>query len=308
MSFGPSPQDIRILVCIPAYNEAETIGEVIKKAKSYASELIVYDDGSIDNTYEVAKSAGADIIIRNPVNNGYGVAIRSLFQVAREKNADVMVTLDSDGQHNAEQIPKILQPVLREGFDIVLGSRFLTSSDSQKVPKYRNIGIKTITKLAQSASYPDVTDSQNGFRAYSKDALLKLNLFENGMPVSTEILLKAREKGLSIKEVPITVNYDLPGTSTHNSLIHGLGILFTIIQFISLRHPLTFYGLPGIALLIIAAVFTNIALNLFSQNGYVSTNLIMVSVGSGVVGAVLLVTSTILYTIRALFRGRIRDV
>jgi glycosyltransferase involved in cell wall biosynthesis len=294
----------RVLVCIPAYNESKTIGDIILKAKNYATEIIVYDDGSTDNTFEVAKAAGADNVIRSPENSGYGVAIRTLFQAAKERNADIMVTIDSDGQHNPNQIPDIVKPIIEENYEIVAGSRFLDHKDTQRVPRYRSLGIKTITKLTQSASYNNITDSQNGFRAYSKNALSKLNLFENGMPVSSEILLKAKQKGLSIKEVPITVSYDLEGTSSQHPALHGADLVFTLIQFISLRHPLASYGIPGVALLIIAAVFANTALDLFSEKGYVSTNLIMVSVGSGVIGVVLLVTSTILYTLTAVLKGR----
>jgi glycosyltransferase involved in cell wall biosynthesis len=301
-------QKPRILVCIPAYNESKTIRDIILKAKNYATEVIVYDDGSTDNTYDVAKAAGADNIIRSPENNGYGVAIRTLFQVARERNADIMVTIDSDGQHNPDQIPDIVKPIIEEGFEMVVGSRFLNHEDTQKVPKYRSFGLKTITRLTQSASYNSITDSQNGLRAYSKKALSKLNLYENGMPVSSEILLKAKEKNLSVKEVPITVSYDIQDTSSQNPALHGAGLVFTLMQFISLRHPLASYGIPGVALLIVAAVFANTALDLFSKNGYVSTNLVMVAVGSVVIGAVLLVTSTILYTLTALLRGRLKDV
>jgi glycosyltransferase involved in cell wall biosynthesis len=301
-------QKPRILVCIPAYNESKTIRDIILKAKNYATEIIVYDDGSTDNTYDVAKAAGADNIIRSPENSGYGVAIRTLFQAARERDADIMVTIDSDGQHNPDQIPDIVKPIIEEGFEMVVGSRFLNHEDTQRVPKYRSFGLKTITRLTQSASYNSITDSQNGLRAYSKKALSKLNLYENGMPVSSEILLKAKEKNLSVKEVPITVSYDIQGTSSQNPALHGAGLVFTLMQFISLRHPLASYGIPGVALLIVAALFANNALDLFSKNGYVSTNLIMVSVGSGVIGAVLLVTSTILYTLTALLKGRIKDV
>jgi glycosyltransferase involved in cell wall biosynthesis len=293
----------RIIVCIPAHNESNAIGEIVRKARNYATEIIVYDDGSTDNTYDIAMAAGADNIIRSPVNNGYGVAIRSLFQAAREKNADIMVTIDSDGQHYPEQIPDLIKPIIEEGIDMVIGSRFLSPNDTRRVPRYRSLGIRTITKLAQSASYNNITDSQNGFRAYSRNALLKLTLFENGMPVSSEILLNAKQKNLTVKEVPITVRYDIGEKSSQNPLFHGAGLVSALIQFISLHHPLASYGIPGIVLLIVAAIFANIALDLISKNGYVSTNLVMASVGSGVIGAVLLVTSTILYTLTALLKG-----
>jgi len=295
----------KIIICIPAFNEGKTISDIVNKSKKYANEVIVYDDGSTDDTYEVTKSTGATVI-RNPENKGYGVAIRSLFQAAREQDADVMVTLDSDGQHNPDQIPDLVEPILKQGFDLVIGSRFLKRDNKVKVPRYRSFGVKTITKLAQSASYSGISDSQSGFRAYSKNALSKINLFEDGMAVSTEILLRAKEKNLLSTEVPITINYDIKDTSTHNPITHGIGVLYSVFQFISLRHPLAFYGLPGIALLGFAAYFIKHALNLFSETGYVSTNLILVSVGIAVVGVVLLATAAILYTLIALLRGRIK--
>jgi len=298
--------DARILVCIPAFNEAKSITEIISKSKKYASGVIVYDDGSSDDTSEVAKSAGA-IVIRNPENKGYGVAIRSLFQAAKEQDADIMVTLDSDGQHDPDQIAEVIEP-LKQGFDIVIGSRFLKRDGKQKVPRYRSFGIKTITKLTQAASYHGLTDSQSGFRAYNKNALSKINLFEDGMAVSVEILLRAKEKNLSTVEVPITISYDSRDTSTHNPISHGIGVLYSVFQFISLRHPLAFYGLPGIALLGIAAYFLKNALHLFSTTGYVSTNMILISVGIAVVGVVLLATAAIVYTLIALLRGKIKTL
>ena len=300
-----STEDARILVCIPAFNEARSIAEIISKAKKYASGVIIYDDGSADDTPDVAESAGATVI-RNPENKGYGVAIRSLFQAAKEQDADIMITLDSDGQHDPDQIPQVIEP-LKQGFDIVIGSRFLKRDGKQKIPRYRSFGIKTITRLTQAASYNSLTDSQSGFRAYNKNALSKINLFEDGMAVSTEILLRASEKKLLATEVPITINYDIKDTSTHNPISHGIRVAYSVFQFVSLRHPLAFYGLPGIVLLGIAAFFMRHALTLFSESGYVSTNLILISVGIAVVGVVLLATAAILYTLIALLKGKVNN-
>ncbi len=294
----------KILICIPAFNEANSIADIITKSRQYGDEVIVYDDGSGDDTYEVATSAGASVI-RNSENKGYGVAIRSLFQAAKEKEADIMVTLDSDGQHNPEQIPELIEP-LKQGYDLVVGSRYLRNDDKVKVPRLRSFGIRTITKLTQSASYKGITDSQSGFRAYNKNALSSINLFADGMSVSTEILLRASEKKLSIIEVPITINYDLKDTSTHNPISHGISVLYSVLQHLSLRHPLAFYGLPGIALLGVAALFLRNALHLFSTTGYVSTNMILISVGIAVVGVILLATGAIVYTLVALLKGRVK--
>jgi len=300
-----SNPDVKVLVCIPAFNESRSIAEIINKAKIYADGVIVYDDGSTDDTYELAKTAGATVI-KSPKNSGYGTAIRDLFQAARGQNADIMITLDSDGQHNPDHIPRLIEPLRTQNYDIVIGSRFLSKDDKEKVPRYRSLGIKTITKLTQSASYSGLTDSQSGFRAYNKKALTKINLFEDGMAVSTEILLRAREKNLLATEVPITINYETDDTSTHNPISHGIGVLYSVLQYISLRHPLAFYGLPGIALLGVAALFLKNALHLFSTTGYVSTNMILISIGIAVVGVVLLATAAIVYTLIALLKGKIK--
>jgi glycosyltransferase involved in cell wall biosynthesis len=297
--------DVKILVCIPAFNEAKSIADVISKSKKYADGVIVYDDGSTDDTHEVANSVGASVI-RNPENKGYGVAIRSLFQAAKEQNADIMITLDSDGQHNPDEIPQLIEPLLKQRFDMVIGSRFLDSNGKEKVPRYRSFGIKTITKLTRAASYSGITDSQSGFRAYNKNALSKINLFEDGMAVSVEILLRAKEKNLLITEVPITINYDVKDTSTHNPISHGVGVLYSVLQFVSLRHPLAFYGLPGIALLGVAAFFLRNALHLFSTTGFVSTNMILIAVGIAVVGVILLATAAIVFTLVALLKGKVK--
>jgi len=295
----------KILVCVPAFNEGENISEIVKRSKKYADGVIVYDDGSTDDTYELARTAGATVI-KSPKNTGYGTAIRALFQAARDQNADIMITLDSDGQHNPDHIPRLLEPLRTQNFDIVIGSRFLSKDDKEKVPRYRSFGIKTITKLTQAASYNGITDSQSGFRAYNRNALSKINLFEDGMAASVEILLRAKEKNLSTTEVPITINYNVKDTSTHNPISHGIGVLYSVLQFVSLRHPLAFYGLPGIALLGVAALFLRNALHLFSTTGYVSTNMILISIGIAVVGVILLATAAIVYTLVALLKDKIK--
>ena len=292
---------------MPAYNESTQIGHIVTGSLGYAAKVVVYDDGSTDNTGESATRAGATVI-RSKTNRGYGVAIRALFQLAKEEDADVMITLDADGQHDPAQIRNLIDPMLEEGVDIVIGSRFLTRGDRERVPRYRSIGIKTITRLTQVASYKNITDAQSGFRAYSKRAISEINLYEPGMGVSTEILMRAKERGLLIKEVPVTVKYDMKDTSTHNPLSHGMGVLYTVMQFISLRHPLAFYSLPGIALLIVAAYYMNSAMELYSTTKYISTNMILVSVGSAVVGIVLFATGVILFTLTALLKGRIKEI
>ena len=265
---------------------------------------MVCDDGSVDGTGEVARAAGATVISHKS-NKGYGAAIKTIFEAAKEKNVDVLITMDSDGQHDVKDIPKFIKPIVTHDTDIVIGSRFLEKESENQIPAYRRLGIKTITKLTQATSYEKITDAQSGFRSYNLNALSKLDLYENGMSLGTEILLKAKEKNLSILEVPITVSYH-ENTSTHNPVTHGVGVVGSILQFVSLRHPLMFYGLAGIVLLVVGIGFMGYTMELFSATRYVSTPLIIIAVSSIMVGLILLSTGIILYTLSNLLRDKIK--
>lgn len=294
-----------IIVCIPAFNEEKYIKDIIIKAKSFADEVVVYDDGSIDNTSEVATESGA-LVIRSSQNRGYGRALSELFKYAFKSNAYIMVTLDSDGQHDANQIPAILEPLLKNQADIVIGSRFLKNEDTNRVPTYRNFGIKAITKVTRVACYNKLTDAQSGFRAYNVSAMTNMKLYEDGMAISTEILLKANENGLRIVEVPITVSYNGDG-STHHPITHGLAVISHVLRYLSFKKPILFYGLPGLIMLSIASVFMYNALDLFSSTRFVSTNMIILSLGFAIMGILLLATSAIVYTLVTLFKGKLTE-
>jgi glycosyltransferase involved in cell wall biosynthesis len=296
-----------ILLGMPAYNEAKTVGQVIEKAKCFVGEILVYDDGSTDDTSRIATDAGATVI-RGNRKRGYGYAIKTLFQVAKIKEADILLIIDSDGQHNPDEIPLLLEPILNGKYDIVIGSRFSDGKHGVKMPNYRRIGIRTITKLTNAASYKTITDAQSGFRAYSARALSMLTLSENGMSVSTEILIRAKDKDLAITEVPITANYSVFKPSTQHPFSHGISVLVKVLQFMSLRHPLLFYGLTGIILLGLAAFYANSAIDLYSRTQYISTNKILLSVGLSVLGITLISTAVILYSIINLIKGRIKDI
>lgn len=295
----------KVIVCIPAFNEGKAIGFMVSKSKAYASEVLVCDDGSSDSTAQVAKEAGA-IVVRHDKNMGYGAAIVTLFEAAKKMNADIIVTLDSDGQHDPDQIPAVTEPILTNGIDIVIGSRFLTTEDRGRVPTYRKIGIGIITLVTRMLSYNDITDAQSGFRAYSKNAIKKIELSEKGMSVSSELLIKAKRCNLTVSEVPIKVNYDIEGTSTHNALSHGVSVLHTVIQFVIIKHPLLFFGLPGLVLVIISASLLYNAVELFGETRYVSTPLIVLSLGTSIIGIIMLVTATLIYAMKLMVSGKLR--
>ena len=164
-----------VVVGIPAFNEEKAIARVILEAQKFADAVVVCDDGSTDLTAEIAERLGADVI-KHERNSGYGAAIRSLFGRARELGADVLVTLDADGQHDANEIPNVLKPILQNKADIVVGSRFIDAQGTTEMPLYRRFGAKIITKLVNGSSKNGISDAQSGFRAYNRQTMEKLGV------------------------------------------------------------------------------------------------------------------------------------
>ena len=270
---------------------------MVKKSLPHVDRVVVCDDGSTDNTAKVARDAGAVVI--SQTNQGYGAAISSLFDYARKENAQIMVTLDGDGQHNPGQIPLLIEAILTHNVDVAIGSRFL--DNTTKTSGYRKTGIKIITSASNYGTNFKVSDSQSGFRAYSKDAIDAIHPTEQGMAVSTEILLKISNKGLSVAEVPITISYE-GDTSKQNSIQQGVSVLINTMKYVSIKHPLPFYGLPGIVLLIIGFVTGLQFLNAYLNDGVIFYGSILASLITSLLGVILLVTSMILFSMGVLIR------
>ena len=285
---------MKITIGIPAYNEEKNIALIITKLKKITDSIIVCDDGSSDLTGEIARELGA-IVISHPKNMGYGAAIRSLFLKATELDLDGLITMDADGQHRIEDVNSVFGPINDEVADIVIGSRFLDEK-SEEMPNYRKVGIKIITKVTNLSIKEKLTDSQSGFRAYSKKALQKVIPSDVGMGVSTEILIKASNLELKVAEVPIKVHYDVD-TSTHNPVSHGTSVILSTIKFTSIHNPLKFYGIPGIIFLIIGLGFIAWTIQIYAVSQQIITNVSLIGIGCIVLGAVLLMTAVILFSI-----------
>ena len=288
------------LVCIPAFNVEKTIASVIQQSQKHADKVLVCDDGSTDNTATIARQSGAQVISHKK-NEGYGAAIITLFDVARKENVDIMITLDGDGQHNPDQIPLLVDALTEHNVDVVIGSRFL--DQSTKHSGYRKHGIKIITSASNLGTDFKVSDSQSGFRAYSKKAIDSIHPTETGMSVSTEILLKISNKGLSVAEVPISISYE-GDTSTQNPVPHGVKVLMNTLKFISVKHPIPFYGFPGIALVIIGSVMGYMFLDAYLYNNTILLGSLMASIILFLLGAILCVTAVILFSMATLMRER----
>ena len=290
-----------IIVGIPAFNEEKNIAVLIIQLKKIADKIIVCNDGSTDLTSKIAEGLGATVI-NHAKNLGYGAAIRSIFLKSKDLGGDILVTFDADGQHRIEDINRVINPIINGESDLVIGSRFLDES-AKEVPQYRKAGIKLITKITNATIKKQLTDSQSGFRAYSKKVLNELNPSELGMGISTEILIKASAKNFRISEVPIKITYD-GNTSTHNPISHGSSVLLSTIKFTSIEHPLKFYGIPSMIFFAIGLFFVYFSTQYYAEIGRLNTNLTLVAAGTMLIAVVLLITSILLYSLISVVREK----
>jgi glycosyltransferase involved in cell wall biosynthesis len=235
----------KTIIALPAYNEETNLGFVIKGALQFSNTILVVDDGSTDNTALVAEEAGA-IVVKHEKNLGYGGALNTIFSTSRSMEADALVIIDSDGQHNPEDIQPLLEK-LDQGADVVIGSRFLEIKNT--IPLYRKIGMKVLDIFTKAAGVQKITDSQSGFRAYGKKAIGILKITGKGMSAGSEILIQISDNNLKVQEVPITVRYDIEDTSTHNPIFHGFSVLSNIFALINFRNPKIIFGLPAVMLI-----------------------------------------------------------
>jgi len=288
-----------LVVGIPAFNEEKNIAGIITKLKDVTDKIIVCDDGSSDLTATIAEQLGT-IVIKHDKNLGYGAAIRSIFLKAKTLDSNTLVTFDADGQHRVEDIQNVIKPINDRVSDIVIGSRFLDDSEKE-VPNYRKVGIKVITKITNASIKKQLTDSQSGFRAYSKEVLNEINPSEVGMGISTEILIKAASKNFKISEVPIKITYH-GKTSTHNPVSHGTSVIISTIKYTSIERPLVFYGIPSVIFLLIGLTFSYMAIQYYVDIGRLSTNLTIVGATTVLIGIVLLITATLLFSLVSVVR------
>ncbi len=292
---------MKIIIGIPAFNEEKNIASIITKLMNITDSIIVCNDGSSDLTSEIAEKMGV-MVINHEKNLGYGAAIRSIFLKAKELDGDILVTFDADGQHRIEDIENVTTPIINQEAELVIGSRFLDDSEKE-VPQYRKVGIKVITKITNASIKEKLTDSQSGFRAYSKKVVDELNPSELGMGISTEILIKASSKNFKIVEVPIKILYS-GDTSTHNPISHGSSVILSTIKYTSIEHPLKFYGIPSVIFFIVGLSFTYLSAQYYAEIGRLNTNLTIVAAGTILIAVVLLITSILLYSLVSVVREK----
>lgn len=282
------------IVCIPAFNEENTIEDIIKRSFKFADKVIVCDDGSTDSTFKKAENSGA-IVLKHEKNFGKGKALKSLFDYVKKLDFDVMITIDGDGQFLPEEMKFLSEPITNNQFDIVIGNRF---SNSKEMPRYRKTGNFILDKITKLASDLPVEDSQSGFRAYSSKAIKSISVYTSGFGIDSEILVDAVKKNLTITEKPVTVLYNTGfKTSTKDPISHTGGVLASLLQLIAINHPLRYLGIPGTILFIIGIIFSIIVMTMFNESRFFSIPSTLVSIGSLVTGLMLILMSVVLYSI-----------
>ena len=288
-----------VVAGIPAYNEEKAIARVVMEAQKFSDIVIVCDDGSTDLTGEIAERLGA-VVIRHERNKGYGAALQSLFKKAKMLNADVLVTFDSDGQHDPAQIPLLVEPIKTGMAEVVLGSRFTDKAGCAEMPRYRKIGIKVITTLSNGTGKNSVSDAQSGFRAYSRLALDQLGSFSNkGMSASIEILHRINKTQLRMCEVPISCKYGSleNETSSEHPWSHGISLIMNLVRLVVEDRPITYLGVPGVFSLIIGIFFGIWMLNLYAIEQRIITNIALAAIAFLLIGFFMLSTAITLYAL-----------
>ena len=210
---------MKIIAVMPAYNEEKTVGGIVKRTKKYVDSVIVIDDCSKDNTSKNAKKAGA-IVIRHPKNKGLGGALRTGFSEALKRKADVIITIDADGQHVPEEIPKFIEKI-NEGYDFVLGER-----DLKGYPFFKKFGNFFLNIATNFISGTALHDTESGFRAFKTSALKKMYLKAERYEIAVEIVFESGRNYLKSTNVPIRIPI----------YVKGVGFMDGIKNFIFLLH------------------------------------------------------------------------
>lgn len=287
-----------VIAIIPAYNESKNIARIVHEVQQYVSKVIVVDDGSNDETFEIARRSGAKVI-RNINNRGKGAALKRGFTESFKYKPNIVVTIDADGQHDPADIPKLIEPIENHAADITIGSRFHKNSMSE-IPLKRGIGLSVINVLNKSLIKSNVKDSQSGFRAYNEQVFSLLKDYDSfGYGVETEQLANAETFGANILEVPVTIRYKgLEGTSKKNPYFHGFQLVSTIIRIAVEKRPLQIFGFGGILLIFLSIIPLINMMMLFNETRYFSIPLGLIVLGLVFNGSLLIVVAFILYALK----------
>jgi dolichol-phosphate mannosyltransferase len=287
-----------ITAVIPAYNEERTIGRVVEETCKHVSQVVVVDDGSTDGTTEMARSAGATIL-RHSHNAGYGASLATGFKHVKNNGASILVVLDADGQHDPSQIPRLVAPIIEGKADVVIGSRFMDGQEKSEMPAYRRFGISVVNRAWRFATADSMTDTQCGFRAYSRRAIDGIDITEAGMSASLQVLDQASDRNLKVVEVPVSVRYG-GDTSTMEPGKHGMELINYVLRKLKEEHPLLIFGGAGMVLTMIGLGFGILAINSYFETRYLPFGPTMIAAVAIYIGTLMIFGGLILNAIQSI--------
>jgi len=217
-----------IAIVIPAYNEEETIQEVLAHIKKigFSSKIFIVDDGSEDKTYEMALEEG-DFVLRHIVNRGVGAATVTGIMAALQTDAEIIVTFDADLQHDPKDIEMLIKPLISDEADVTIGSRFLLKESHKEMPFKKVIGNKILSFFTSLLAGRKITDSQSGLRAFKREIIEKITVVCDRYAMASELLVELSRKGLRTIEVPITAKY--PEKKRETNILSGIGIFLDLL-------------------------------------------------------------------------------
>jgi len=283
-----------VVALIPAFNEDRFIGSVVLKTCRFVNQVVVIDDGSTDDTADVAEAAGATVV-RQSSNQGKAAAVNAGFAWARQLNANAAVLIDGDGQHYPADIPAMLEPILKGEADVVVGSRFMGVASN--IPPWRMAGQHALNAATNIASGVNLTDSQNGFRAFSRKAIEVLHFRTAGFSVESEMQFLIKQHHLTVREVAIEVNYD--EKPKRNPVRQGFQVLNGILRMIGQNRPLFFFGVPGLICLVTGLVLGILVRDSYYRYLQLAVGTAMIAITLINIGILAVFTGIILHTIRA---------
>lgn len=288
-SVGPT------VALIPAFNEERFIGSLVLAVQSYVDHVVVVDDGSSDRTVEIARKAGATVV-QHQINQGKAAAVNTGFGHIRRLRPGVLVMLDGDGQHCADDIPQMLAPVRANEADVVVGSRFM--SVKSDIPAYRKVGQHGLTLVTNLASGVSISDSQSGFRAFSSRALEQLSFSQGGFSIESEMQFLVREHQLRVLEVPIKVIYAEP--AKRNPVSHGMQVLNGILRLVGQIRPLLFFGLSGVITLLLGLGLGLHIVDIYARTQTLAIGYGLLTVMLCVIGMLLVFVGLVLHSTRGM--------
>ena len=300
----PVPEDVErtVVVAIPAYNEDRYIGSLVLKLQAGNRQVLVIDDGSTDDTAAVAEAAGATVI-SHPHNLGKTAAVETAFEQARHMDVDALVLIDGDSQHDPADIDAMVEPIFTGGADMVVGSRF--AGVRSAIPRWRVVGQHALTLATNIGSGLHLTDTESGFRAFSRRAVEEMRFTARGFALEPATQFQAKARGWRVAEVAIHVHYQIP--LKRNPVWHGVGQIDAILRLIAEHRALLFFGMPGLLGMLAGLALGLQVVRIYDATQQLAIGYSLITVLLVIVGILATFVGVMLHAIRDIVREALRE-